>query len=388
MRGTARSGLPAPTRGLPRVLVVSSHATDGGSERVLLELLAALPAGVATTVVALQDGPLVARLAERGIAADVLPVGGSPASLLVGAARLARRLRRRGHDRPTVVHANGVKAAVVAALATRLAAPGRPVPVVWMKHDVSLDGAVGRGVARSVHHVVCVSDEVRHAVSGAGSSSVVRPGLHVDRQAAASAGASLRAELGLHGPVVSVVGRLDPAKGHGELLAALPEIDAVVTPPRRPQLLLVGPDVPEHPGIRAGLTGAAAAYGTRVHVLAARPAAAVIAASDVVCVPTVPRPDGSGREGYGLVAAEALALGVPVVAYDVGASREVLGDAGTLVPPGDRTALAAAVAGLLGDPAAHRRAAGLGLARAAGRGPAATATALLSVYRDATGGPS
>lgn len=48
-------------------------------------------------------------------------------------------------------------------------------------------------------------------------------------------------------------------------------------------------------------------------------------------------------EPFGLVAAEALACGVPAVAFDRGAMREVIGDCGTLVPAGDITALADAM---------------------------------------------
>ncbi len=49
-------------------------------------------------------------------------------------------------------------------------------------------------------------------------------------------------------------------------------------------------------------------------------------------------------EPFGLVAAEAMSCGVPVIAFDRGAMREVIGPCGILVPGGDITALAAAMA--------------------------------------------
>lgn len=48
-------------------------------------------------------------------------------------------------------------------------------------------------------------------------------------------------------------------------------------------------------------------------------------------------------EPFGLVAAEALACGTPVVGFDRGALREVVGDCGLLVPGGDIAALAGAM---------------------------------------------
>ena len=59
-------------------------------------------------------------------------------------------------------------------------------------------------------------------------------------------------------------------------------------------------------------------------------------------------------EGLGIALIEAMAAGVPVVASDVGACREVLDDGalGLLVPPGDPLALADAIECVRSQPAA------------------------------------
>ncbi len=65
----------------------------------------------------------------------------------------------------------------------------------------------------------------------------------------------------------------------------------------------------------------------------------------------------SRREGYGVVARQAMAHARPVVASDVGGLAEAVvdGESGLLVPPGDRTALRNALERLLGDPELRAR---------------------------------
>jgi glycosyltransferase involved in cell wall biosynthesis len=70
-------------------------------------------------------------------------------------------------------------------------------------------------------------------------------------------------------------------------------------------------------------------------------------------------------EGFGNVLIEAMAAGVPVIASDIPACREVLDDgrAGILVPPGDPGGLAAAIERILGSDAERARMAEAGRER-------------------------
>ncbi len=78
----------------------------------------------------------------------------------------------------------------------------------------------------------------------------------------------------------------------------------------------------------------------------------LIASADV-CVDPAPASAINHRSTM-IKIAEYMALGRPVVAYDLLETRRTLGDAGVLVPPGDEDAFAAAVAALAADPDRRR----------------------------------
>lgn len=60
-------------------------------------------------------------------------------------------------------------------------------------------------------------------------------------------------------------------------------------------------------------------------------------------------------EPFGLVAIEAMACGLPVAAFDAGAAREVVGEAGCIAPAGDVSALADALTRAMAIPRSTAR---------------------------------
>jgi glycosyltransferase involved in cell wall biosynthesis len=91
----------------------------------------------------------------------------------------------------------------------------------------------------------------------------------------------------------------------------------------------------------------------------------------------------SRREGYGVVAREAMAHGRPVVASAVGGLLDAVEDerTGLLVPPGDAAALRSAIERLLLDPMLRARLGAAARERAGERFSWAAATrATLEVY--------
>jgi len=146
-------------------------------------------------------------------------------------------------------------------------------------------------------------------------------------------------------PVVLTIGRLTHMKGQWHLIDAVPYLAG-----RFPQLAVVllgdGP-------LRDSLARRAAALGVARNVCFAghRPdARRLLAAADVFVLP-------SRHEGMPLVALEAMEAALPVVATRVIGSAEVVDDGvtGALVRPADPSALGAAVAHLLANPALRRQ---------------------------------
>ncbi len=100
------------------------------------------------------------------------------------------------------------------------------------------------------------------------------------------------------------------------------------------------------------------------------------AAADVFAAPA------TGGESFGLVLAEAMAAGAPVVAGDNPGYRAVLRDGrdGLLTPPRDPAALAATIERLLDDEPLRRRLIDAGRARARDFDVAAVGARMLSLY--------
>ena len=100
---------------------------------------------------------------------------------------------------------------------------------------------------------------------------------------------------------------------------------------------------------------------------------ALIAGARIVLAPSL-------AEGFGLMVAEAMAFGVPVLTSDQGATAEIAGGAAMLANPRDVGALAAALRALDTDPALRAGLRAKGLRRAAMFSPDAYAARLRALY--------
>ncbi|GLX19441.1 glycosyltransferase family 4 protein [Streptomyces lavendulae] len=263
-----------------------------------------------------------------------------------------------------VVHAHGIRAGMRAALALRHGlgrGRGRTVPLVVTWHGSAPEpaGPLGRlsrllerHVARAAAVVLGSSSDQVDLARRRGARDARLAAVAVPAAAALPDTGKTRAELGaVERPLIIAVGSLVARRGYSVLLDAA-RAWRVMEP--LPLLVIAG----EGP-LRPELTRRIEEEGLPVRLLGRRrDADRLLAAADVAVLP-------SRWEGRSLLAQEALRAGVALVATEVGAVPELVGDAAVLVPYGDSGALAGAVAALLDDPDRRTALAVAGRAQAA-----------------------
>jgi glycosyltransferase involved in cell wall biosynthesis len=191
---------------------------------------------------------------------------------------------------------------------------------------------------------VCVSETVR--------MKLLARGFPPDKLIVLPIGTDMLAAIAprpAEGPVL-FVGRLVPKKGVSVLIDALQQLRSEG---REPEAIIVG-DGPLAGDLRGQATGL-----TRLRFLGwqkPEAVAALMAEAALLVVPSITAADGDA-EGLPSVAVEAMAAGTPVVASDEAGLAGVVipGETGVLVPARDALSLAAAIAGLLADPAERQR---------------------------------
>lgn len=348
-----------------RVCLVTTELRGAGAERIVHDLATRLDrARFDPFVLALKsasehdDGHFARQLRDARVPVFPLRVRSKlDLSRVIPLVRLLRRLK------PRLLHAHLFHANLVA----RLVAPLAGSPVVVSTHHVVERRPLGprffldRATAPLDDRTVAVSQAcARFArdVGGArpGRLVVIEDGIDLVpyRATGPEQAASVRAALDLAPGtlLVGAVGRLDPQKGHPELLRAWARV-RVAFPEA---VLLIAGEGPDHSALERlarelGIARSVRLLGFRGDV------PALLAALDLFVMP-------SRWEGFGLALVEALASGKACVASSADSLPEVLGDAGVLVPPRDPQALAAAIGRLLADAGERARLGVLARARA------------------------
>jgi glycosyltransferase involved in cell wall biosynthesis len=375
-----------------RVLFINDTARNGGPGRSLFYILKFLdPEAVHRTVVLPREGVISELLQGGGVTDELLfepnlvenPIepwrrpmeradfeaplplraarlGGNVVKGSLAIARLTTLIRRGKYD---LIYCNGTNADFAGgALAWTTG-----VPALWHVRYTSLPPAVAPlhkslSAGLGVRRIVCVS----HAAAGLfphcpEKVTVIHNALDIEEFSPAKVRPTLRAELGLGEDVVVLgsQGRILPRKGYVEMVRAAGIALGAMTAEekRRCRFVVIGdtPDDirPDHLEECRALVGELGLQ-SHVHFLGFRAdVKPLVADFDVAVVPSV-YPDPLPR-----AVIESMAMGKPVIAFDVGGVAEMLDDgaSGQLVrgTPPDIDGMAAAFLRYVRDPELRQR---------------------------------
>lgn len=339
------------------LLAISPVGTAGGAEAHLLTLLAGLRLrNVDVHLLCHGNGPLLEEARERGVPAAPAPFLSlrRPATVARGITACHAAIAGR---RPDVIVTSHVKAQLIA----RLASPwARPAHLVLLYDPPDPRRIPDRISAWLPTTRIAIAPEVRdgyRAFRRSLSIQVIEPGVDgaaLRHRAATGSPARAWSAAGLAYepsiPRLLMVARMQRQKGALDLVAAVDRLrDAGPV-----RCLIVGPDEAVEPGFRERLKleverrglGEMVGIGDR---LPGEDLAAVMADATLLVHP-------AHSEPFGLVVAEALVLGTPVVAYAAAGPRRTLSrGGGDLVPVADIGALVRALRSALTDEALRTR---------------------------------
>ncbi|MDH3233772.1 MAG: glycosyltransferase [Alphaproteobacteria bacterium] len=333
----------------PKVLHVIPGLGLGGAEAMLTNIATAPGRRTEPIVVdLLRGGANADRLRAANIPLHELGVRG-PTSFLFALRRLARLI---DDLQPDVVQGWMYYGDLAAALALGRSGRRDTTRLYWgvrcSDMDLSNYGLALRSAVRACRRFSHMPDAVIanseagarvHRALGYRSSAflVIENGVDTDRfRPDATLRAATRDALGVDAAaqVAILPARVDPMKDHAGFLAALDSLPGVTG-------LAVGLGTERLPR-RANLIG----LGPRDDMPALYNAADLMVLSSAY------------GEGFSTVLGEAMACGLPAVVTDVGDSARIVADTGSVVPPRDPAALAAAIAAFFSKPAAERAALG------------------------------
>jgi glycosyltransferase involved in cell wall biosynthesis len=330
------------------ILHIITGLAVGGAEMALYRLILQFrDSDYDHTVVALTPGGgMSARFAHMGIRVIALDVRHSPFAHSVRLVRLIRTLR------PDIVQTWLYHADFLGGLAARVAGNRK---VIWGIHTTHLNIGCARTtslvrracalMSRWVPHtIVCVADAALRSHARVGYDTrrmtVVANGFDLEALAASEAERSqLRKRCGF-GPediVIGTLGRFNLDKDHGNFVEAAGKLAAMDD---RVRFLMIGRGLDaDNPTLARWIRSSG--YADRFVLLGERDDVPVcLAAMDIFCL-------SSRTEAFPIVVGEAMAMGLPCVATDVGDVAALLADTGVVVRKADSDALAHGLSGLI-----------------------------------------
>ena len=332
----------------PRVLQLLATGGSGGAQESYTGLLLNLDRSrYEVSALSLSRGSAVQRVNRLGIPVEIIDEADDEAAVR----ELAAYLRREEID---LLHAHMFRAEVIGARAAMAAETPVLIATVHSSRvrsavDVAALAALTPLMDRLIVPSASIAAKVSAEGRGAAPFAVIPNGVDLSRFELPPPACGLRNEFGIpaSAPLLGVVARLEPEKGHRYLVAAMP---AILRGSPETWLVIVGEGSLEA-DLRRQVAALPRPARDRVVFTGRRDdVAAITAEIDVAVLPSL-------REAQGISILEAMARRRPVVASAVGGIPEVLthGVDGLLVRPGDPAALAEACIRLSCSPELRRR---------------------------------
>ena len=342
-----------------RVLFLARSLDRGGAERQLVLLAAELAQRGHPVVVAVfyDGGAFAAELEKAGVRLIMLQKTGRW-DVLLFLIRLVRSLRK---EHPAILHSYLTVPNILSALLKPLL-PG--TQIIWGLRASNMDLSRYDWLSRLTNLLECKLSHFADCIianSHAGKRHAVENGFAEDKIIVIPNGIGtkyfrfdlqgrrqVRSAWGLGEDeiLVGLAARLDPMKDHPTFLEAA---SCIARERHDVRFVCVG-DGPA--AYTEALKQQAAALGLTNRLIwagARDDMSAVYSALDIACS------SSCFGEGFSNTISEAMACGVPCVVTDVGDSALIIGATGSVVPPGDHSALAAAIGRLIDLPPEERR---------------------------------
>ena len=329
---------------LHKILYLSSSVNLWGARRSLLDILTHLDKKTfSPIVVCSSSGPLTEKLDEIKIPHRIIKMRlwrkgkyfpWIPSTVI----RLAKLIRK---ERISLVHSNSHSDAPYGILACRF----RKTPVISHVRDIIEPDKVGKYLLKHADRIIAVSNASADAFKDMKNRDkklmVINNSLDMNEFKVTE---DIRGELGISSDdiIIGIVGQISRLKGHDVFLRAA---SIILEKNKNVKFLVVGnirrerdQELCEELINRLNIREHVVFTGYRQDI------ANIMSAIDILAFPTL-------KESFGRSAIEAMALGKPVVASNVGGVPEIVidGKIGILVSPGDAEELANGLLELITD---------------------------------------
>jgi glycosyltransferase involved in cell wall biosynthesis len=324
----------------PKILLLTEACTVGGVEMHLLSLAKYLnKAKYDLTLAFFVEKPDDARSLKSDFlkcGVKIVDLKGGNKFSIAALLRLIKLIRTEQFD---IIHTHLYRADLIGALASKIC---RTPILISSVHNTDarlqkrLIALLIRTANRAAVQTIVISDAVgRYLIDTVklDPNKIKRIYYGLEVKGYSTVKQDIRKEYRIYdAPLVGMVGRYAPVKGHQYLLEAMKKVIEKIS---RAKLFLAGHD---QQNTKAKLEQLAEKLGISENVIFAGFSSNVLdldSQFDVFALSSL-------WEGFGLVLLEAMSVGTPVVATRVGAVPEIVvdGKTGFLVPPGDPEAMA------------------------------------------------